>query len=524
MTAAYDAIVIGAGSNGLVAAAALGKAGRRVLVVERAGEIGGQRRTWEFAPGFRAPVSVDTGWLPSTIVRGLDLPSLDATTPRIAMSVVGDGQALSLPSDPARAADAIRRHSPRDAERWGSFAQRLGKLAGFLEALYQLPPPDIDAAMSLGELGPLVRLGRKFRALGRADMLELLRVLPMSIQDLLDDSFESTLVKAAIGAAGVRDIRQGPRSGGTSFVLLHHLTGARAGCGARPWWREGPDAFIGAVAALARANRVELRTGAPVASIRVNDDAVTGIVMENGDEISAPVVVSTADPARTLLGLVDPVWLDPEFIHAVRNIKFRGCTALVRFALDRLPDVPGLDDAPAALASTVSLTPSLDALEHAYDAAKYGEVSRDPHVEISVPTLRWPSLAPSGKQVLVARAQYAPYHLRGGAPWDDTRSCALGELVTCAIDRVMPGFAEAVLHREILTPLDLEARLGATEGALTQGELMLDQILFMRPVPGWGRYATPIDGLYLSGIGAHPGPGVLGGAGWLAAKRILRGK
>jgi len=355
-------------------------------------------------------------------------------------------------------------------------------------------------------------------------MLELLRVLPMSIQDLLDDSFESTLVKAAIGAAGVRDIRQGPRSGGTSFVLLHHLTGARAGCVARPWWRDGPDAFIRAVATVARANNVELRTAAPVANIRVRDDAVTGVALENGDEISAPVVVSTADPARTLLGLVDPVWLDPEYLHAVRNIKFRGCTALVRFALDRLPDVPGLDDAQAALASTVSLTPSLDALERSYDAAKYGEVSRDPHVEISVPTLRWPSLAPAGKHVLVARAQYAPYQLRGGAPWDDTRSCALGEIVTSAIDRVMPGFAEAVLHREILTPFDLESRLEVTEGALTHGELMLDQILFMRPVPGWGRYATPIDGLYLSGIGAHPGPGVVGGAGWLTAKRILRGK
>lgn len=523
MTAAYDAIVIGAGSNGLVAAAALGKAGRRVLVVEKDEEIGGQRRTSEFAPGFRAPLSVDTGWLPSTIARGLGVPSLEMSAPRVAVSVVGDGQALSLSVEPARAADAIRRHSPRDAERWAPFTERVGKLAGFLEALYQLPAPDIDASMSLGELAPLVGLGRKFRALGRADMVELLRVLPMSIQDLLDDSFESSLVKAALGAAGVRDIRQGPRSGGTSFVLLHQLVGAGP-AGARAWWRDGPDAFVGAVANAARANTVEIRAGMPVAAIRVRDDAVAGVALDNGDEIDATIVVSTADPARTLLGLVDPVWLDPEFLHAVRNIKFRGSTALVRFALDHLPDVPGLDDAPAALAGTVSLTPSLDALERAYDAAKYGEVSREPHVEISVPTLRWPSLAPSGKHVLLARAQYAPYHLRGGAPWDDTRSCALGETVTRAIDRVMPGFADAVLHREILTPAELETRLGITEGALTHGELTLDQILFMRPVPGWGRYATPIDGLYLSGIGAHPGPGVLGGAGWLAAKRISRGK
>jgi phytoene dehydrogenase-like protein len=523
VTAAYDAIVIGAGSNGLVAAAALGKAGRRVLVVESHDEIGGLRRSSEFAPGFRVPLSVDTGWLPPTIVRGLALPSIDATTPAIVAAVAADGDTLALSGEPARAADAIRGRSARDAERWVAFTDRLSKLVGFLEALYQLPPPDVDAAMSLGELAPLVSLGRKFRSLGRADMIELLRVLPMSIQDLLDDSFESPLIKAAVATAGIRDIRQGPRSGGTSFVLLHHLVGARAGSvGARPWWRAGPDAFIESVAAAARANRVDVRTGARVASILVREDAVTGVALDNGDELSAPIVVSTADPAHTLLGLVDPVWLDPEFLHAVRNIKLRGCTAFVRFALDHLPDIRGLDDSSAALAGSVSLTPSLDAMERAYDAAKYGEVSTAPHIEISVPTLRWPSLAPDGKHALVARAQYAPYHLRGGAPWDDTRSCALGETVTSAIDRVMPGFTDAVLHREILTPADLEARFGVTEGAMTHGELTLDQILFMRPVPGWGRYAMPIDGLYLAGAGAHPGPGVLGGAGWLAAKRILR--
>jgi phytoene dehydrogenase-like protein len=356
-------------------------------------------------------------------------------------------------------------------------------------------------------------------------MLELLRVLPMSLQDLLDDWFESPILKAAVAAGGVRDIRQGPRSGGTSFVLLHNLVGARAGL-ARPWWRDGPGAFIGAVADVARANKVAVRTGTHVARILVRDDVVTGVGLANGDEISAPIVVSTADPARTLLGMVDPVWLDPEFRHAVGNIKFRGCTALVRFALDRLPDVSGggFDDSSAVLTGTMSLTPSLDALERAYDAAKYGGVSAEPHVEIMAPTTRWPSLAPAGKHVLLARAQYAPYELRDGAVWDDTRSCELGETVTRAIGRAMPGFADAVIHREILTPPDLEARFGVTQGAMTHGEMTLDQILFMRPVPGWARYSMPIDGLYLAGSGAHPGPGVLGGAGWLAAKRILRAK
>jgi phytoene dehydrogenase-like protein len=518
--AKYDAIVVGAGSNGLVAAAALGKAGKRVLVVESADAIGGQRRVSDFAPGFRAPLSADTGWLPPTVARGLGLASIATTPPSVVASVVGDGSGLSLSTDLNRATAAIRGLSSRDVERWSSFVELLGKLAGFLEAMYQLPAPDIDTALSLGELAPLVGLGRKFRSLGRADMLELLRVLPMSLQDLLDDWFETPLLRAALATGGVRGIRQGPRSGGTSFVLLHHLVGSRGG--ARGWWRERPDAFVGAAATVARANRVELRTDATVARILVRDDAVTGVALANGDELSAPIVVSTADPVRTMLGMVDPVWLDPEFLLALRNIKFRGCTAVVRFALDRLPDLPDLDDSSSALAGAVSLTPSLDSLERAYDAAKYGNVSSSPHIEITAPTLRWPSLAPPGKHVVLAHAQYAPYHLRGGASWDDTRSCELGETVTRAIGRVMPGFAEAITHREILTPLDLESRFGVTEGALTHGEMTLDQILFMRPLPGFGRYAMPIDGLYLAGSGAHPGPGVLGGAGWLAAKRIIK--
>jgi phytoene dehydrogenase-like protein len=266
---------------------------------------------------------------------------------------------------------------------------------------------------------------------------------------------------------------------------------------------------------------VTVRAGADVARIVVRDDAVAGVVLAGGEEISAPVVLSTADPARTLLGLVDPVWLDPEFLHAVRNVKFRGSTAVVHYALDRLPAVPGVADPAAALAGAVSLTPTMDALERAYDAAKYGTVSEAPHVELTVPSLRWPSLAPAGKHVAVATVRYAPYRLRDDTAWDADRSYALGGAVTAAVGRAVPGFADAVLHQRVLTPPDLEARYGVTEGAMTHGELTLDQILFMRPVPGWGRHAMPIAGLYLGGAGTHPGPGVLGGPGWLAARRVL---
>ncbi len=519
--AGYDAIVIGAGANGLVAAATLARSGKRVLLLDRAERIGGSSLSREFAPGFRAPASEDCGWLPPDVARELELGKLPSVAPDVAVGVsAGGGELLSLHRDPARAAEAIRRHSPRDAERWAPFAARLAKLAGFLEALYRLPPPDIDTK-ALGELFALFGLGRKFRALGRIDMAELLRVLPMAVQDLLDDSFESDSLKAAIAAGGVRDLRQGPRSGGTTFVLLHYLVGAPVGSvRARAWWRDGPDAFTAAAELAARRHGVTTRTGADVARVLVRDDAVHGVALTGGEEISSPVVLSTADPARTLLDLVDPVWLDPEFLHAVRQIKFRGCTAVVHYAVDRLPELSHAGDSRQALAAVVSLTPTMESLERAYDAAKYGDVSREPHVEINVPTLRWPALAPEGKHVLVARMQYAPYRLRDG-DWDDDGARMLANSVSAAIARIDPRFADSVLHQAVSTPRDLETRHGVTEGDVTHGALMLDQILFMRPVAGWGRYALPVDGLYLGGAGAHPGPSVLGGPGWLAARRIL---
>ena len=518
----FDAIVIGAGSNGLVAAIALARAGRKVVVLERAAELGGLHATSEIAPGFRAPLGADSGWLPPSVAKGIGLTSPATVSPEISVSApLADGGFLSLPSDSRRAAEAIRPHSARAADRWGAFTHGLRALAGFLEGLYQVPAPDVDASLSPRELLPLVGVGRKFRSLGKHDMTELLRAVPMSVQDYLDDALDHETLKVAIGAGAVRDIRQGPRSGGTAFVLLHYLTGASdSAVRERPWWQAGPDALTKALAELARQHGVAIRTNADVARISVRNDAVAGVALANGDEIAAPVVVSTADPARTLLGLVDPIWLDPELLLAARQIKFRGSTAVVQYALDYLPETPGLSQ--QALASVVSLTASLEKLERAYDAAKYGQISEELHMEFTVPTLRWPSLAPAGKHVLTASARYAPYTLRDGKTWDAASAAALGDRVTTAIGRVIPRFADAIRHRVVLTPRDLETRFALTEGALTHGEITLDQILFMRPIAGLGRYAMPVLGLYLGGRGAHPGPGVLGGAGWLAARRVLQ--
>jgi len=285
-------------------------------------------------------------------------------------------------------------------------------------------------------------------------------------------------------------------------------------------WRAGPEAFTVAAERAARRFGVSIRAGAAVARITVRDDAVAGVVLADGEEIAARAVLSTAGPARTLLEWVDPVWLDPDFLHAVGNIRHRGCTAVVAYALETLPELPGLESK-HALAGLVSLTSSLASLEKAADAAKYGAVSDPPHVECTVPTLVWPDLASQGRHVLVARVQYAPHRLRDGAAWDQARRDAVADGVTAAIEAVAPCFGSRILHRVAWSPRDLEEQYGLREGAASQGELGLDQILFMRPLAGWGRHATPIAGLYLGGAGTHPGPGVLGGPGWLAAERLL---
>jgi phytoene dehydrogenase-like protein len=523
-TSAYDVVVIGGGSNGLVAAARLAKAGRRVLLVERADAAGGKARLAEFAPGFRAaPLALDPGWLPERIARGLGMaPPAKVRTGASLAAAVEPGSFLHLPSDAARASESIRAHSPKDAEKWPAFTARLRALAQFLEALNQLPAPDIDSS-SLGELLPLLGVGRKFRALGRGGMVELLRTLPLSVAELAEDELDFGPLRAAVATAGICDHPQGPRSGGTGFVLLHQLLGAPAGAiRGRVPWQDGPDAFTRAAEAAARKLGATIRTGAAVVRIDVGAHRTRGVVLENGETIAAPSVLSTSNAAHTLLDLVDPVWLDPEFLHAVRNIRHRGCTAFVLYALDALPEFPGLSN--DALAGLVSLTPSVALLERAADAAKYGEIPPRPHVEISVPTLHWPSLAPQGRHVLVARVQSVPYRIRasGGASGADA---PLGESlersVTAAIASASPSFASRVLHRVVWTPMDLETRFALREGAVSHGELGLDQILFMRPVPGWGRHTTPIDGLYLGGAGSHPGPGILGGAGWLATEKWL---
>jgi phytoene dehydrogenase-like protein len=513
----YDAIVIGAGTNGLVAAAVLARAGKHVLLLDENDEVGGKLRSIEFAPGFRAtPFAQDPGWLPPSVARavGIKAPA-QASAPAPLTVAIPEGEFLPLFAQPTRAAEAIRRYSAKDASAWGEFTARLARQAGFLERVYQQSPIALDPR-SPREALALAGLALAFRRLGRADMTALLRTLPMSVEDLLDDEFECEPLKAAIGSGGVQYLQQGPRSGGTAFALLHHLVGAPAGAMRRTGQ---PNGIVVALEDAARRQGVTIRTSLKVERILVKDEAVTGVVLDDDEEIGAPVVASSASPSQTLLGLIDPVWLDPEFLLAIRNIKYRGCTAFVLYALDALPESNGLS--PETLTGIITLTPTTQALERAYDAAKYGRVSERPHVELSIPNLDGTADAPEGKHVLVARVQYAPYRLHQ-AQWDDSRRDALGAAATTAIASALPGFAERVLHRAVLAPPDLETRFGLSEGSAYQGELTLDQVLFMRPIPGWSRYRMPIDGLYLFGSGTHPGGGIVGASGLLAAREILR--
>ncbi len=523
-SAAFDAIVIGAGANGLTAAGALGRAGSRVVVLEAQAEPGGLAAPLEFAPGFRCvPFGGAGEWVPPVVARGLDLRGLEriAGGAGAGTSVaVEPGTFLHLPADPVGAAATIGRFDDNDAAAWPDFTRRLHALTRFLEALYAGPAPDIDIA-DLGAWLRLLGLGRRFRALGREGMIDLLRTIPMSVQQLVEESIRCEPLRAAVAARGVHDSALGPKAGGTGFLLLHGLTGAPAGAlgGCSPWHTR-PDAFIAAALNAAQSAGVTIRTDARVARIDVDDHVVIGVTLVSGEEIRAPRVLSSADPVQTLLHLVDPVWLDPELLLAVRNIRFHGCTASVMYGLDALPRFPGLDG--EALRATVSLTARTDTLERAADALKYGRAPDEPHIELSVPTLHWQTLAPPDHHVVVARVQYAVPPGRSPRPDDPDASAALTEKVSSAIDAIAPGFSNRIRHQAVLTPADVAERWGLTGGALSHGALMLDQILFMRPIAGWSRYAMPVRGLYLCGAGAHPGPGIAGAPGWLAARRVLR--
>ena len=522
--AKYDAIIIGAGHNSLVTAAYLAKAGKKILVLERRPVIGGSAASEEIFAGFKyATCAHLAGSFAPAIVAGLNLQKhglefLPLDPLMFAPSLTGN--ALVIPRDPAKAIEEIRRHSQCDAEKYGEFCALTKKLSGFLLTLYSLPLPD---RATPGEFNPmeLIKAAWKFHRLGKKEMYEFLRVLPMSMSDFLDEWFESEALKAAIAASSMLASFVGPRQQGTAYNFLHHQIGAATGAFRSDGFvRGGIGRISHALSLAAQQNGAEIRTDTEVKTVTTKDGAASGVVLANGTEFTADVIISSTDVKKTFLKLVEPTYVDPHFLLQVKNIRARGTVAKVNLALDALPNFKSSTAQAAQLGGIIHIGPAIEYLERAADDAKYGRYSQQPFLEITIPSLADPSLAPAGKHVMSVWMQSAPYHLREGN-WNKQRD-ALGDTVVNLIEAYAPGFKNSILHRQVLTPLDLEQIYGMTEGHVYHAELALDQIFFMRPLPGWARYHTPIDKLFLCGSGSHPGGGITGLPGYYAAKEILQ--
>lgn len=520
----YDAIVIGAGHNGLVTAAYLAKAGKKVLVLERRGIVGGIAVSEEVFPGFKfSPCAHLASNFAAEIIADLDLKRhgleiLPLNPLLLAPSI--DGAPLVIPQNLSQAAEEIARHSKSDAQKYGAFCALLKNLSSFLRTLYDLSWP--DKGSTEGKFNPfeLIKTGLKFRGLGEKEMYEFLRILPMSSADLLNEWFENDLLKASLAASGMLASFVGPRQQGTCFNLLHHQLGQSNGAlRTAGFVRGGIGNLTQALARAAQQAAADIRTNSEVTQVVTKDGAATGVVLGSGEEIGGKIVISATGVKGTFQKLVEPTYLDPHFLLAVRNIRARGTVAKVNFALDALPKFNGVEA--SQLAGVIHIGPTLDHLERAADDAKYGRFSRQPFLEITIPSIADPSLAPSGKHVMSVWMQSAPYHLKDGN-WNDERN-ALGDTVVSLIERYAPGFEKSILHGQVLTPLDLEQTYGLDEGHPYHAELALDQLFLMRPVPGWSRYRTPIENLYLCGSGTHPG-GVNGLSGKFAAREIIKAR
>ena len=518
----YDVIVIGGGHNGLTTAAYLARAGRRVLVLERRHVVGGAAVTEEVFPGFHfSECSYVVSLLRPDVIRELDLARhgleilpLDGT-----FTPMPNGDYLWRVNDHARTRREIARHSAVDAEAYDEYGRAMVEMARFVKPILDLTPAD-PLSLKPRDLRQLAFLGRRFLQLAPGDRYNLVQLMTMSAVDFLDQWFETDVLKATMSASGIIGTFLGVRSPGTAYVLLHHYMGEIDGA-FRSWGfaRGGTGAISNAIAAAAREAGVEIRTNAPVAKVLLEHGRATGVVLENGDEIRATIIASSADPHRTFFGFVGREHLPTEFADDLSHYRYRGSSGKVNLALDGLPDFTCLPGPGPHLRGAISISPGVDYMERAYDDAKYGRFSKRPYIDVVIPTLTDPSIAPPGKHVLSCFVQYAPYHLRGST-WDDERE-RFGDTVIDTLSEYAPNLKSLILHRQVLTPLDLEREFGLTEGNIFHGELSLEQLFFLRPVAGWAKYRTPIRNLYLCGSGAHPGGGIMAAPGRNAAIAVI---
>ena len=519
----YDAVVVGAGHNGLVTAAYLAKAGLRTLVLERRDRPGGLLATEELAPGVRAPVGADgIGGLRAAVARDLGLAShglrtIEPAAVAFAPSEVGAG--LTLWRDPVRTASELRAGSrPRDADGFLAFDRTIRSLAGFVGRLQAAEPPDLESP-SLGDAGTGFTLMNALRHLGREQVRATLRVLPMSVADFVSEAVDDEALRGILGSRGVRYAAMGPRSAGTALNFLWDSAAGGGAAGRTVFARGGPEALAEALATAARRHGAELRVDAEVSLVRTRRGAVEGVALASGEEIDAPIVASSADPRQTLLRLVDPAEVGPTLGWRAEHIRAPGVVAKVTLVLDGLPEIGGADD--ERLRGRIVVAPSLDELERAFNDSKYGRISEEPFLEATIPTLSDPSLAPVGTHLMSVLFQYAPYDLRE-ANWDQATSDHVADETVRTLKVHAPGLTERIVARRVVTPAELEQEYGLSGGHPMHGEHALDQFFAWRPLLGHARYRlAETRGLYLCGAGAHPGGGITGGPGRNAARAIL---
>ena len=519
----YDAIVIGAGHNGMVNGAYLAKAGLRTLILERRPNVGGAAITEELHPGFWfTTFSYALSLLRPDIIHDLELtkhgfmPLLMSSS----FAPMENGDYLWLGQDHGENLREIARHSRHDADAYTQYSHDMEMVCQAIKPLLDAPPPDLFSD-DPEELLALAALGSRFRAMDKRTLHNTVRLLTGSAADFLDDYFESDIVKGYLASSAIIGTKVGPRSQGSGLVLLYHSIGEHDGeFGAWAFHKRGNGGFTQVLARAARSFGAEIVLESPVAEVMTKGGRAIGVALADGSEYRATTVVSALDPRRTFLELVDPRELPSDLVESINRFRFQGTSSKVNFALDGLPRYPALGDRGDMFRGFTNIGPSMDYLEHAFDDAKYGWYSRRPYLDCAIQSTIDPDMAPPGKHVMSSFVAYTPYQLRE-SDWDTERQ-NLGDTVQATLESFFPGFGELVLHREVVTPLDIERTVGLSEGNIFAGEFLAPQMYFFRPAPGWSQYRTPIDGYYQCGSGTHPGGCVMGAPGKLAAQRILK--